>query len=73
MFKKIFSGLLTAVLILFVSAPALAAPTFFANDDDENIIITTPIGDDTYIAGGDVTVDGDIAGDLFVAGGMEQL
>lgn len=70
MFRKIFSGILVTVLVLFAVAPALASPSFF---EDDSVSITSPIGDDVYIGGGNVIVESDIKGDLFVGGGMIEI
>jgi len=72
MLKKIFIiPLIVASIALFV-APVLSAPNFLISD--ANIInVTSPIGDDTYIIGSQVTVDRDIAGDLIVMGGEVEI
>jgi len=71
-FKKIFLGLLAVGLVVSVSAPALAAPSFITNDSG-TINVANPIGDDTYIAGGSVIIDSDVHGDLFIGGGTVEI
>lgn len=69
MFKKMFFGLMAIILVVSISTPVLASPNFVTSDESGLVTITSPIGDDTYIAGGDIVIDSNIAGDLFVAGG----
>ena len=59
---------ITAASLLLLSAQpsAASAAAFIA---EENLVITAPISDDTYAAGGNVRVGERIAGDLIIAGG----
>ncbi|MFA5966974.1 MAG: polymer-forming cytoskeletal protein [Patescibacteria group bacterium] len=69
MFKRIFYSALVVILIMSISAPVMAAPTFLIADENGIVSLSKPVNDDAYIAGGNVTIDQDIWGDLFVAGG----
>lgn len=65
--------LVSLVVVLTIGiAPALAAPHFISSDAGI-INITSPLGDDTYIGGGQVTVDRNIDGDLFIGGGNVEV
>src|SRR5680860_693347 len=69
MFRKFFLGFVAFVLVGVISVPVFATPNFIVPDDSGLVAITSPLGDDTYLAGGDVVIDSDINGDLFAAGG----
>ena len=56
-----------------ISAPVMATPTFLAPDESGSVTSANPISDDVYVAGGNIVIDGDIKGDLFVGGGMNNL
>lgn len=57
---------LIVVLSLFVSATASAA----SFDHNDHLVLSVPVRDDLYVAGGSVNVDAPVTGDLFLAGGQ---
>lgn len=66
-------GLLVVLLVVLASTPVLASPNFMGADDGGLLTIINPIGDDAYVAGGEVVIDSKILGDLFVAGGTVEI
>ncbi|HEX2053796.1 MAG TPA: hypothetical protein VHJ78_08750, partial [Actinomycetota bacterium] len=52
-------------LLLFAAVPATAAE-FRAGEGQQDV--SGPIDDDLYVAGDEVTVSGEVAGDVFAAG-----
>ncbi|MCF7844744.1 MAG: hypothetical protein K9M03_02870 [Kiritimatiellales bacterium] len=65
--KRFSSTLIT--LSLLVPTIAFAATFQVAKDDDALFMVSVPVRDDLYVAGGLVQVKEDIDGDLIIAGG----
>jgi hypothetical protein len=67
--KKVFSAL--SVILMFAVLSIIAMPTAFAIEfaAGEEVYLSDIMLDDTYIAGGLVSITEDISGDLLVAGG----
>ncbi len=64
--KKLILGLLGAALL---SAPLLGLGAELGAGEEFSLPKNLSVNDDLYIAGGNVTIAGDVAGDLVVAGG----
>ena len=65
--KKFLSALLACTISSAFFMTAYAAPEIKAA---ENLLITAPVTEDAYFAGGNTKIDSEVKGDLYVAGGQ---
>lgn len=73
MYKKLFGGLIAGVLLFstFILLPQAAQGADIRTaKENEDIKVTDKVNDDLYVGGGNnVTIDNDVNGDVFAAGG----
>ena len=72
MLRKIFYGFLGPILVISISTPAMATPTFLASNEG-GPVTSDPTSDDVYVASGNIVINDDIKGDLFIGAGMNNI